>query len=99
MSSELHIKVTLDVTTDTFQVETDINQELLKEMLGEIVRSMFGAGEDHAKANVQDVYMVDITIDLSDDGIRISSDCGNKGLETGIIAEALFRMNDDGTIS
>jgi len=99
MNSALHIKLQFNATKDAFLVETDVKQERLKDVLGEVVRVLIGAGEDHSDTEIKDIYTVDITIDLSEDEIWISSDCGNKGLESGIIAEAFVRMNKDGVIA
>jgi hypothetical protein len=96
--SDLHIKLKLDVRDDTFRVETDVKRERLKDLLGEVVRSLIGAGQDGSPVEERDIYTVDITIDLSSDAIQIASDCGNKGLETGIIAGAFARIEEDGTL-
>lgn len=59
--------------------------EGIEEVLEGYIREAMGAGEDHSKAKELDVYTIDIGVDLSDDTFVISSDCGNKGLETGIV--------------
>lgn len=59
-----------------------------------MLRSQIGVGRDDAKANEKDVYQIKCEIDLADDSIIIKSDCGNKGLEIGILAELLKRMNE-----
>lgn len=96
--SDLHIKLKLDVRDGTFQVETDVKKGRLKDLLGEVVRSLIGAGQDDSTVEERDIYTVDIAIDLSSDAIQISSDCGNKSLETGIIAGAFARIEENGTL-
>jgi hypothetical protein len=98
VNADLHIKLVLDIQSDAFKVETDIKKERLKDVMGDVLRSQLGAGADNLPAAIRDVYTINIAIDLSCDAIAITSDCGNKGLETGIISEAFRRMDENGDI-
>lgn len=99
MKKDLHIKLTLDLRSDELTLTTNVKEKRLKDLMGEVVRSQIGAGEDNNPIKKRDVYTINVSIDLSCDAISITSDCGNKGLETGILAEALVRMDETGKIT
>jgi hypothetical protein len=96
--SRLYIRVLYNLAEDDFSVTSDIKDSSLKDILGEVVRSKIGAGKDECAPEEREVYEIKCGIDLSDDSITTSSDCGNKGLETGLLMELLTRMNEDGSV-
>jgi hypothetical protein len=96
--AKLSIIIKHDIVNNVYEIETDVKDSMLKEMLGEVVRSKMGAGEDDSPANQVDVYRIEISIDLSDDSISTSSNCGNKGLETGLILDAFQRLDEKGVV-
>ena len=96
--AKLSIIIKHDIVNNVYEIETDVKDSMLKEVLGEVVRSKMGAGKDDSPANQVDVYRIEISIDLSDDLISTSSNCGNKGLETGIILDAFQRMDEKGVV-
>jgi len=96
--SKLYIRVLYNFADDDFSVTSDIKDSSLKEILGEVVRSKIGAGKDKSYPEEREIYEIKCEIDLSDDLITTSSNCGNKSLETGLLMELLTRMNEDGSV-
>ena len=98
MSPELFIAITYPVNDpESLTVDTNVKDECLVDLLGEVLRSEMGAGSDKSEAIHRDAYEVRIDIDLSCDDIRISSNCGNKGLTTGILISTLKIINSRST--
>ena len=96
--SKLKIWISFNINTENCEVVTNVKREALKDLLGDVVRSKVGLGSDESKPNDHDVYEICSEIDLKDDSISTSSNCGNKGLETGILMGAFQRMTDEGYI-
>lgn len=74
-------------------VNTNIKTSYIDDFLSEVVHSQIGAGEDKNKANERDIYNILVRCDLSYDHINISSNTGNAGLTTGIMAYAIGNWN------
>jgi len=70
-------------------IETDVKTEEIKEVLCAFVQGQAGEGVDESKANILDIYTIDIILELSDDSFRIVSDTGNKGLTCGIVMQTM----------
>jgi len=96
--SELSILIKHDISKNTYEIATEIKRSMLKDILGDVVRSKLGAGVDNSTPNRLAIYQIKILIDISVDLISTSSNCGNKGLETGIIMDAFQRMDEKGII-
>jgi len=91
--SDLFIDITYPVDhPEQHKVETNIKAELLKGfLLDPVLRGMMGKGADAREAADRDVYHVRVTCDLSHDDVRVTHDCGNDGLMTGILMDVAGR--------
>jgi len=57
------------------------------------LRTQIGKGKDISKPNTDsDLYVIDINLDLSYDTFYCKSNCGNLGLETGILLDVIQRI-------
>jgi hypothetical protein len=69
--------------------------ECIEEIVGEFLRGQMGRGKDETPPNEQEVYTIKLTVDLSFDIFKASSDCGNKGLRDGILMYFLRALSDN----
>ncbi len=90
MPHDLYIEFNYSIPEKSATViDTNIKTSYIDDFLAEVVRSQAGLGEDKQKASERDVYNILISCDLSYDHIQISSNAGNKGLTTGIMAHSI----------
>jgi hypothetical protein len=83
--NKLTVVIKHKVAGDKYEVKTDLNNEGLKEILDTFLRSQMGQGADNRKANKRSIYTIKLTVDLTDDTVVATDDCGNKGLRDGIL--------------
>jgi hypothetical protein len=76
-------------------VDTDMKESGIIEVLEAFIHGSIGAGPDPRKPNELEVYKLRVDIDLTCDRIVVKSDCGQKGLELGILMDILTRMTQD----
>lgn len=83
----LYIKVTFPINEpDDFEIETNVNPELVGSLIGDFLYMQHGRGADDSKADEErEIYHIDLYVDLTDDTWRVSCDTGNKGLRDGIL--------------
>ena len=96
---KLQMKVLYNLEPDTYEIQSDIKQERWKDMLEAFIRAKMQGGEDNREVNEEAIYEIRLGIDLTDDSITVGSNCGNKGLETGILMQLFNRMNDGGIVN
>ena len=75
--------------TVTYKETTTARKEAIGEILEAFVIGEIGQGVDESPATEQDVYNIRLDLDLTDDSFRVTHDCGNKGLRTGILIAVL----------
>jgi hypothetical protein len=80
------IKLTYNITSDKFKVESDFKPEKIPEVLQEFIRGQMGLGKDTRKANKIECYKINLDLDLTEDKFTVSSNTGNDSLRDGIIA-------------
>lgn len=85
----LYLNIEYHANDDKFEFITDINTEGCIEILDSIIRTHIGAGADTRGYIEREVYTIRIAWDLSNDKGVLHSDTGNKGLTTGLLAQAL----------
>ena len=85
---DLLLRIRFNVLEDRFKVESNIKKEQWGGIVENVVSSHIGEGVDNSKATERDVYLIDIDYSM-DDTFTVSSDTGNKGLTTGILARFL----------
>ena len=91
----LHLSIYFPLQNpEAFKLESDIKSELIADILSDYIRGQIGLGEDHSKPNVQDVYHINISVDLSTDTFKCHSDTGNSGLTLGILMHIVKMLNE-----
>jgi hypothetical protein len=99
MGSDLFFEFEFDIENDVFEgLKTNIIKERLKDIVVYAARSQMGTGSDSSNPNMIPKYKIRCDIDLSCDRVKLSSNCGNMGLETGILLVFFHRLNDDGSL-
>lgn len=69
---------------------TNVRPELIdEEIFTNWIRSQIGKGKDSSPIRKQEVYSIDIRVDLSYDIFFDSSDTGNKSLTAGIVIDSI----------
>jgi hypothetical protein len=97
--SKIKIYVEFNIDKNTYIVTGNIRPESYKSLLEEIVRLQINLGLDNSEPNKSvDVFNIEINVNLSKDIINITSNCGNKGLETGILIDLFTRMDNNGNV-
>ncbi len=66
----------------------------ISDLIGDYLYTQIGAGKDDSPPNRQEIYTINLGIDLSDDTFFINSDCGNKGLRDGILIRLVGFIED-----
>ena len=97
MGSKHFVKLAYPIDDpDAFEiVDTSMNEAGIAEVLEAFIRDSAGKGDDLRVANDLDVYEITVTVDLSHDDITVKSNCGQKGLELGILMDIFTRMTKD----
>lgn len=89
----MYIKITYPINEpDNFSIDTNVKEGYVSDLLTDWVHDQIGKGKDNQQANEQEVYHIEIQVDLSHDIFYLNSDTGNDGLTTGIIMDVLRRM-------
>lgn len=71
---------------DSYEVvKTNMNPSGIYELVETYLHGIVGAGKDTRDPDHRDVYTITLTIDLTDDTIKVKHDCGNLGLVAGIL--------------
>jgi hypothetical protein len=85
----LFLQIKYDLKNDRFETNTNVTSEKLEEFVSEFLRSQMGLGKDTREMKTQEIYEIEIKLDLSDDTFYVSSNVNNGSLVTGIMAHYL----------
>ena len=80
-----------DIFSDIFWFETNMKQENLKDFLLEFLRGEMGKGKDSRKPT-DDLYSIDLRLDMTDDTFYVKDNCNNNGLRDGILLLLVERI-------
>ena len=83
--ADLFIEIKYNIKTDIFKVNSNIKEELQKQLVSAYLRMQMGKGKDNSEAENRDEYIITIKIDLRWDVFTSKHNCGNKGLRDGIL--------------
>jgi hypothetical protein len=64
---------------------SDMNEAGIKEVIEAYLHEQMGRGEDHRTPNKVDKYIIEISLDTSEDKITVESNTGNSALTCGIV--------------
>lgn len=78
------------------EIESNIKPEMYGEVLTDYLQTQIGTGKDDSPTNEQEVYHIELQLDLETDTFYIKSDTGNKGLTTGILMHILQQLPPGG---
>jgi len=92
--AELFVKVHFNNKTNSFTHETNIKPEKLSDIIWDFLSTQEGKGKDERKPNEQEVYDVELHLDLSEDLFSISDNCGNHSLRDGILMYFARNLNN-----
>lgn len=92
MEYDLFLKIDYGIEIDKFHYCTNIKEDYVSEITADFLRSQIGEGADNSKAEDQDIYEIDIFVDLSYDTFHCRHNCGNKGLREGILMRFLSKL-------
>jgi len=80
----LTIELTYNIKTNEFKINSNCKQP--KDIILDFLRTQIGQGVDNNPPNNdQDIYNINIDLDLSEDRFTVDCNCGNKGLRDGIL--------------
>ncbi len=85
--------------TGTFKIETNMKASHIPDIIEAYLQDVIGAGKDATSAKGLEVYEITLEIDLTDDTITVTHDCGNKGLLAGILMTILKRLHERRTFT
>lgn len=88
----LYVTVKIDIKTDKFTHESNVNIEGIKTIVENVLLSHMGIGADKTPPIRKDNYEITIYWDLSDDSFTVKSDTNNKSLTDGILLCFLRRL-------
>jgi hypothetical protein len=81
-------------------IDTNMKMKAIPGLIENYIRDISGAGKDDTPANKWDVYEITLDIDLNDDTITVTHNCGNLGLVAGILVDILRRLaSEDVTVT
>ena len=80
----LVIIMKLDIRTEEYRYNTNIDKDIFKSTVDDIVKSRIGLECDDQEIAARDIYTVSCFVDMSGK-ISVFSDCNSGVLETGII--------------
>ena len=92
MSSDLYLNLKYDLKDDSFEIDTNIKQEKIKDIISDFLRSQIGKGKDDSKSNEHDIYEINLLLDLSCDEFNCNHNCGNSSLREGILIRYLVEL-------
>lgn len=95
MGHDLTVIITYPINTpENYEIDGNVRAVSMGDFLASCVRSHIGAGKDISKPNQPEdgKFIIRINCDPSHDSFSVTSNCGNKGLETGIIRDVLSRV-------
>lgn len=73
-------------------IRTNARPEALEEILGAWIQDQMGRGKDPSPPVERSRYAITIGLRVADDAFATESDCGNKGLATGIVLDVFQRL-------
>ena len=76
-------------------VGTNMKASCVPGLIENYIQDITGAGEDDTPANKWEVYEITLEIDLTDDTITVTHNCGNLGLVAGILMDILRRLTTE----
>lgn len=79
--------------TGAFKIDTNMKASYVPDIIEAYLQDVMGAGKDANPANEWEVYEITLEIDLTDDTITVTHNCGNLGLVTGILMNILRRLH------
>ena len=80
---------------DEFEiVDTDMKASYIPDVIEAYIQESMGKGEDSTPPNILSTYQITIDIDLLDDTITVTSNCGNKCLTLGILVHIMGRLHE-----
>lgn len=86
MDNRLYVEIQYNVPDDKFCItRTNIRKDSIQSIVSNFLRSQIGGGQDKSPVNEQNVYTIELQIDLSDDSFYCAHNCGNRGLREGIL--------------
>ena len=77
---------------DSVEIGGDIRKDKAADIIAEWIRTQMGEGEDRSPSHNRKTYHIEIDLDLSNDSMRATHDCGNKGLRDGILLRVLKKL-------
>ena len=90
---DILIEVDFPWKDEEFTVRTNAKREALDELLVDWLRSQMGQGADESPIEEHPVYKLKLGFRVSDDGFALESNCGNKGLEAGILGRVMALLS------
>lgn len=85
----MRTQIKYNLKEDNFHIVSQIKEEKIKEVIGEVLRAQMGAGSDTRKPVEKNLYTITVDLELEEDTFKISSDTGNKSLTAGILMQLL----------
>jgi hypothetical protein len=92
---EISINISFNVKTGKYTIKSNIVKKEELTVIEEFLRTQIGAGADHSKPEIREVYRIDIKLDLRSDTFIVSDNCGNEGLRDGILMNIAKRLSKD----
>lgn len=92
MGYDIYFNLKFNIKGSSFEIDTNIKPEKVKDIVNDFLRSQIGQGKDHSEVTKQDIYEIEFRLDFSDDTYLVTHNCGNKGLREGILAHYLQKV-------
>lgn len=92
----LYVTFAYTIKSNTFEiVDTNMKAGMIT-LIDAYLREVMGAGADDREAVKRDIYEITLAVDLSEDIITVTSNCGNLGLVAGILMDIQMELiNED----
>ena len=87
--AEVFISLFYDVTNNNFKIKTNLKENKINEVLAECYRTTLYRESDEREPIMRNIYNISISLDLSNDSFKISSDTGNNILSYELIRESI----------
>ncbi len=88
----LTLDITYDIRNESFNIDSDANEEAYASLIETYLHTQVGAGRDDSPAVERNIYHIRLEWYHSEDDFVIKSDTGNKGLREGILMEILKKL-------
>lgn len=81
----ISLNLEYNIKENKFNVNTNLKKGKVADIIENFLIEQIGKGNDESQRNEQDIYNIEINLDLKQDTFFCKHDCGNDGLRDGIL--------------